>query len=82
MVQARDRAGIDDIFERAYYDVHPSKLPGGRLVLDLGPRQVQSFGLDLKGAEGQVQLVAGDRIRRGGWAGIRWGGFGCRVLRP
>lgn len=63
MVQARDRAGIDDIFERAYYDVHPSKLPGGRLVIDLGPRQVQSFGLDLKGAEGQVQLATGGQIR-------------------
>jgi alpha-L-fucosidase 2 len=58
MVNKKDRAGIDDIFERAYYDVHPTKLPGGRLVLDLGSRKISSFDLDLNLAESRVQLGA------------------------
>jgi len=59
MVRAGDQAGIDDIFERAYYDVHPTKLPAGRLVLNLGPRQIEQFRLRLAEAEGEVTTTAG-----------------------
>jgi len=63
MVEKKDQAGIDDIFERAYYDVHPTKLPGGRMVLDLGNRKVSAFELDLALAEGRVELTSGEEIR-------------------
>jgi len=59
MVRAGDQAGIDDIFERAYYDVHPTKLPAGRLVLNLGPRRIKNFRLRLAEAEGEVATTAG-----------------------
>lgn len=63
MVEKKDQAGIDDIFERAYYDVHPTKLPGGRMVLDLGNRKISAFELDLALAEGRVELTSGEEIR-------------------
>lgn len=63
LVAKKDRAAIDDIFDRAYRDVHPSKLPGGRLVLDLGPgRVIQSFGLRLASATGVAVLADGGQV--------------------
>ncbi|MBX3095896.1 MAG: hypothetical protein KF812_03460 [Fimbriimonadaceae bacterium] len=64
LVRANDRAAIDDIFERAYNDVHPSKLPAGRLVIELGDRtEISSFGLNLKGAQGLVNLADQSQVK-------------------
>lgn len=63
LVEKKDRASIDDIFERAYSDVHPSKLPGGRLVIDLGStEEIKSFRLSLADAMGKVSLASGKTI--------------------
>ena len=61
-VKKKDRASIDDIFERAYNDSHPSKLPAGRMVLDLGKRELKSFHLDLAVAEGQAKFGDGTSL--------------------
>ncbi len=64
MVKAGDRDGILDVFERAYGAAHPSKLPGGRLVIDWGEgRSLAGFALDLALAEGGVRLQDGASLR-------------------
>lgn len=64
LVGKKDTGKINDWFERAYNDVHPTKLPGGRLVIVLDPAEkVRGFGLDLAKAEGNIQLETGREVK-------------------
>lgn len=90
MVRRKDQAGIDDIFERAYYDVHPTKLPGGRMVVEFGGQKIKSFELDILAAKGIVRLDSGKEIQAI-WSGDEKAGvfeipagleFGVRLLTP
>ncbi len=63
MVSERDAKGIDDVFDRAYGDAHPSKIPAGRIEFDLDPSQrVDRFELDLARAEGRAHLDGGSSV--------------------
>lgn len=62
LVNKKDRASIDDFFERAYNDSHPSKLPAGRMVLELGTRELKSFRLNLADAEGSASFSDGSHL--------------------
>ena len=60
LVAAKDNEAISKIVDGAYFTDHPTKIPAGRLELDLAPGQaVTSFALDLKTATGSAQLAAG-----------------------
>lgn len=62
-VAAGDSRGIDDIFDRAYGDAHPSKIPAGRIEFALSPgRSLERFELNLAEAEGRAWLAGGARI--------------------
>ena len=51
------------IFDGAYGDSHPTKLPAGRLEITLDPaRQVKSFELDLATAQGRAFFAEGRPI--------------------
>ncbi len=53
---------LNAIFDRPYSDAHPTKIPAGRLEIDLDPSQrVKSFELNLASAEGRAWL--GDEAR-------------------
>jgi alpha-L-fucosidase 2 len=60
LVAAKDNDGISKIVDGAYFTDHPTKIPAGRLELDLAPGQaVTSFELDLKTATGRAVLAPG-----------------------
>ncbi len=60
LVAAKDNDAISKIVDTAYLADHPTKLPAGRLELDLAPGQtVTTFALDLNTATARAQL-AGD----------------------
>ncbi len=57
LVAAKDNAGISKIVDGAYFSDHPTKIPAGRLELDLAPGQtVTGFELDLTTATGRAAL--------------------------
>ena len=61
-VAEQDDKYIDDVFDRAYRDSHPSKIPAGRVEIDLGPGQrVERFELNLATAEGRAHFAGGAR---------------------
>lgn len=60
LVDAKDNDGISKIVDTAYFTDHPTKIPAGRLELDLAPGQTaERFELDLKTATGRAQLTGG-----------------------
>ena len=62
-VAARDNASISKVVDGAYFSDHPTKIPAGRLELDLAPGQtVTSFELDLATATGRATLAAGGAV--------------------
>jgi alpha-L-fucosidase 2 len=62
-VAEKDDKYIDDVFDRAYRDTHPSKIPAGRVEIALDPGQrVERFELNLATAEGRAHLAAGARV--------------------
>ena len=63
LVAAKDNAGISKIVDGAYFSDHPTKIPAGRLELDLAPGQtVTAFELDLTTATGRAQLANGGAV--------------------
>ena len=61
-VAEKDDKYIDDVFDRAYRDSHPSKIPAGRIEITLDPGQrVERFELNLATAEGRAHLAGGTR---------------------
>ena len=61
-VGEQDDKYIDDVFDRAYRDSHPSKIPAGRFEIDLDPGQrVERFELNLATAEGRAYFAGGGR---------------------
>ena len=61
-VAEQDYKYIDDVFDRAYRDSHPSKIPAGRVEISLDPGQrLERFELDLASAEGRAQFAGGAR---------------------
>jgi len=63
LVAARDNAGISQVVDGAYFSDHPTKIPAGRLELDLAPGQkVTAFELDLATATGRARLAAGGAV--------------------
>ncbi len=57
LVAARDNAGIIQIVDTPYSTDHPTKLPAGRLEIDLAAGQsLESFELDLPTATGHARL--------------------------
>jgi alpha-L-fucosidase 2 len=62
-VAEKDDTYIDDVFDRAYRDSHPSKIPAGRVEITLDPGQrVEQFELNLATAEGRAHLEGGSRV--------------------
>ncbi len=62
-VAAHDNAGISKVVDGAYASDHPTKIPAGRLELDLDPGvKTQQFVLDLATGTGRVELNEGERI--------------------
>jgi len=62
-VAEKDGTYIDDVFDRAYRDSHPSKIPAGRVEISLDPGQrVERFELNLATAEGRAHLAGGARV--------------------
>jgi alpha-L-fucosidase 2 len=63
-VRAGDAAYVDRVFDRAYRDKHPTKIPAGRIELDLGEgAKLASFRLSLSCATGSANLADGRTIR-------------------
>lgn len=62
LARAGRNADISKIVDRESYDVlHPTKLPAGRLEIDLAPGQTaREFELDLASATGRVHLAGGE----------------------
>ena len=61
-VAEKDDKYIDDVFDRAYRDSHPSKIPAGRVEITLDPGQrLERFELNLATAEGRAHLAGGTR---------------------
>ena len=57
---AGNQGEISRLFDAPYRMPYPTKLPGGRLVLDLGPGPTaKSFALDMQTAVGRVDLGNG-----------------------
>ena len=62
-VAEKDDTYIDDVFDRAYRDTHPSKIPAGRVEITLDPSQrLERFELNLATAEGRAHLEGGSRV--------------------
>ena len=62
-VAEKDDTYIDDVFDRAYRDTHPSKIPAGRVEISLDPSQrLERFELNLATAEGRAHLEGGSRV--------------------
>ena len=63
LVREGKNDALNRIFDHPYGDLHPTKIPAGRLELDLdGARKVQSFELDLASATGRARLDDGSAI--------------------
>jgi len=63
LVREKKAEEITAIFDRNYGDVHPTKIPAGRLELGLdGTRQVKRFELDLAAAVGRAWLDDGTKV--------------------
>jgi len=61
-VAEQDGKYIDDVFDRAYRDSHPSKIPAGRVEIALAAGQrIERFALDLAAAEGRAYFAGGAR---------------------
>jgi len=62
-VRAGDMDYVDRVFDRAYRDSHPTKIPAGRIEFDLGEdASLESFRLDLSAATGSATLADGRTI--------------------
>ena len=60
LVAAKNNEEIKRLVDTPYAADHPTKIPAGRLELDLAPGQaVQTFVLDLKTATGRAELARG-----------------------
>jgi len=58
LVAAKDNAAIGKIVDGAYFGDHPTKIPAGRIELDLAAGQaVEQFELDLATATARLQLA-------------------------
>ena len=58
LVAAKDNAGVSKIVDGAYFQNHPTKIPAGRLEIELAPGQgVTAFELDLATATGRAHLA-------------------------
>jgi alpha-L-fucosidase 2 len=63
LVRERNRREIDRLFDAPYNHPTPTKIPAGRLEVDLDASQrLERFGLDLAAAEGRATLAGGARI--------------------
>jgi alpha-L-fucosidase 2 len=64
-VDRQDQAAVIRRFDSTYNSIkYPTKLPGGRLEIQLAAGQsIQSFGLDLSEAVGRVRLTGGAVIQ-------------------
>ncbi|MCW5547759.1 MAG: glycoside hydrolase N-terminal domain-containing protein [Opitutaceae bacterium] len=63
MVAAQDNEGIAKIVDGAYGCDHPTKIPAGRLELDLAPgSKVTAFELELGTATAHAQLAGGGAV--------------------
>ncbi len=61
--RAEDMAYVNDVFDRAYRDKHPTKIPAGRIEFDLGDGvRLKSFRLSLADATGSALLEDGRTI--------------------
>ena len=61
--RARDMDYVIRVFDRAYRDTHPTKIPAGRIEFDLGEAaSLKSFRLDLSSATGSATLADGRTI--------------------
>ncbi|MFV1965538.1 MAG: glycoside hydrolase N-terminal domain-containing protein [Pirellulaceae bacterium] len=59
-VRAGDEASVNRVFDRAYRDKHPTKIPAGRIEFRLGEgASLESFRLDLSCATGSATLADG-----------------------
>ncbi len=64
LVKEKQFDEVNRLFDSPYNGVTPTKLPAGRLEVTLGAgQQLQSFELDLAGAEGRARLGNGATIR-------------------
>ena len=63
LVAQKNNAAICEVTEKLAYDqVHPTKLPAGRLELEFAPAEkVTSFALDFATATGRANLASGGR---------------------
>lgn len=62
LVRARDQREITRLFDAPYNHPTPTKIPGGRLEIELDPSQsVEMFELDLASAEGRAHFQNGQR---------------------
>ncbi len=61
LVEQKDDKRINKLFENDLYECpYPTKLPAGGIQLDFGEScAIQSFGLDMKSAVGNVQMADG-----------------------
>ncbi|MBK8857686.1 MAG: glycoside hydrolase N-terminal domain-containing protein [Opitutaceae bacterium] len=58
LARARDNAAISKVVDTAYAGTHPTKIPAGRIEIELAPGQsAESFELDLATATGRAQLA-------------------------
>ena len=63
LVQAKQAAEVNAIFDRNYGDAHPTKLPAGRLEITLpADTHLRAFELDLASAAGYAWLSATQRV--------------------
>ncbi len=63
MVAAQDNDGVATIVDGAYFADHPTKIPAGRIELDLTDgAQVRAFVLDLPTATARADLMAGGAV--------------------
>ncbi len=54
---------VTSIFDHNYRDLHPTKIPAGRLQITLAPTQsVERFALDLTTAQGEALLKGGAKV--------------------
>jgi alpha-L-fucosidase 2 len=64
LVAAKDNAAIAKIADGAYFSEHPTKIPAGRIELDLAAGQtVRSFELDLPTATARVEIGASENAQ-------------------
>ena len=61
--RAEDMVYVNKVFDKAYRDKHPTKIPAGRIEFDLGDSaKLQSFRLVLATATGSARLTDGRTI--------------------